>query len=104
MSAFVCSDISVKKRRQSVSTRHSATQNSTGAVECKVKIYVADVACPVVSLGNMIESGFTFNFDEYKCYMHKGDQRVEIVRKRRIFVLRMRLKWFEIKVHKVAPK
>ena len=33
---------------------------------------VADVAYPVVSLGKMIESGFTFTFDDYKCYMHKG--------------------------------
>ena len=28
---------------------------------------------PVVSLGKMIESGFTFSFDDYKCYMHKGE-------------------------------
>ena len=56
-------------------------------VECKVKFDVADVAYPVVSLGKMIESGFTFSFDDYKCYMHKGNQRVEIFRKARIFVL-----------------
>ena len=53
-----------------------------GRVECKVKFDVADVAYPVVSLGKMIESGFTFSFDDYKCYMHKGNQRVEIFRKR----------------------
>ena len=45
-----------------------------GRVECKVKFDVADVAYPVVSLGKMIESGFTFSFDDYKCYMHKGKQ------------------------------
>ena len=27
---------------------------------------MADVAYPVVSLGKMIESGFTFSFDDYK--------------------------------------
>ena len=36
-----------------------------GCVECKVKFDVADVAYPVVSLGKMIESGFTFSFDDY---------------------------------------
>ena len=46
-----------------------------------VKFDVADVAYPAVSLGKMIESGFTFSFDDYKCYMHKGNQRVEIFRK-----------------------
>ena len=49
-----------------------------GRVECKVKFDVAEVACLVVSLGKMIESGFTFIFDDYKCYMHKDNQRVEI--------------------------
>ena len=44
-----------------------------GRVECKVKFDVADVAYPVVSLGNMIESGFTFSFDGYKCFMHKDN-------------------------------
>ena len=63
-----------------------------GSVECKVKFDVANVAYPVVSLGKMIESGFTFSFDDYKCYMHMGNQRVEIFRKGRIFVLRMRRK------------
>ena len=58
-----------------------------------VKFDVADVAYPVVSLGKMIEIGFTFNFNDYKCYMHKGNMRVEIFRKGRIFVLRMRRKW-----------
>ena len=74
-----------------------------GRVECKVKFDVADVACPVVSLGTMIESGFMFSFDDYKCYMHKGKQRIEIFRKGRIFVLRMRRRWLESKVRMVAP-
>ena len=30
-----------------------------------------DVAYPVVSLGKMIESGFTFSFDDYMCHMHR---------------------------------
>ena len=51
----------------------------------------------------MIESGFTFSFDDYKCYMHKGNHRVEIFRKGRIFVLRMRRRWLESKVQMVAP-
>ena len=74
-----------------------------GRVECKVKFDVADVAYPVVSLGKMFESGFTFSFDDYKCYMHKGNQRVEMFRKGRIFVLRMRRRWLESKVQMVAP-
>ena len=73
-----------------------------GGVDCKVKFDVADVAYPVVSLGKMIESGFTFSFDENKCYMHKGNQRVEIFRKGRIFVLRMRRRWLESKAQMVA--
>ena len=36
-----------------------------GRVECRVKFYIANVAHPVVSLGKMIESGFTFSFDDY---------------------------------------
>ena len=63
---------------------------------------VADVAYPVVSLGKMIESSFTFSFDDCKCYMHKGIERVEIFRKGRIFVLRMRRRWFESKIQMVA--
>ena len=51
----------------------------------------------------MIESGFTFSFDDYKCYMHKGNRRVEIFRTGRIFVLRMRRKWLKDKVQMVAP-
>ena len=74
-----------------------------GCVECRVKFDVADVAYPVVSLGKMIESGFTFSFDDYKCYMHKGNRRVEIFRKGRIFVLRMRRKWLKDRVQMVAP-
>ena len=56
-----------------------------------------------MSLGKMIESGFTFSFDDCKCYMHKGNQRVEIFRKGRIFELRMRRRWLESKAHTVAP-
>ena len=74
-----------------------------GRVECKVKFDVADVAYPVVSLGKMIESSFTFSFDDYKCDMHKGNQRDEIFRKGRIFVLRMRRRWLESKIQMVAP-
>ena len=74
-----------------------------GRVECKVKFDVADVAYRVVSLGKMIESGFTFSFDDYKCHMHHGNQRVEIFRKGRIFVLKMRRKWLESKAQMVAP-
>ena len=51
----------------------------------------------------MIESGFTFSFDDYKCYMHKGNRRVEIFRKGRIFVLRMRRRWLKDKVQMVEP-
>ena len=72
-----------------------------GNVQCMVKFDVADVAYPVVSLGKMIETGFTFSFDDYKCCMHRGNRRVEIFRKGRIFVLRMRRKW--LKGGMVAP-
>ena len=58
-------------------------------VECKVKFDVADDAYPVASLGKMIESGFTFSFDDYKCHVHQGNQRAEIFRTGRIFVLQM---------------
>ena len=51
-------------------------------VECKVKFDVADVACPVVSLGN---------------------RRVEIFRKGRIFALQMRRSGLKDKVQMVAP-
>ena len=51
----------------------------------------------------MIESGFTFSFDDYKCYMHQGNPRVEIFRKGRIFVLRVRCKCLESKVQMVPP-
>ena len=57
---------------------------------------------PVVSLGKM-ESGFTSSFDDYKCYLYKGNQRVEILRKGRIFVLKMRRTWLESKAQMVAP-
>ena len=42
-------------------------------------------------------------FDDYKCYMHKGNRRVEIFRKGRISVLRMRRRWLKDKVQMVAP-
>ena len=58
---------------------------------------------PVVSLGKMIESGFTFSFNDYKCYMHRGNKRVEIFRKGRIFVLRMRRRWLKSTAHMIAP-
>ena len=92
-----CSDISVnnedKVYLQDIQQRRIPSHGSwvvplelwgpEGRAECKVKFDVADVAYPVVSLGKMIESGFTFSFDDYKCYMHKGNQRVEIFRKGR---------------------
>ena len=73
-----------------------------GSVQCKVKFDVADVAYPVVSLGKMIESGFTFSFDDCKCYMHRGNKRVQIFRKGRIFVLRMRRTWLMSTAHMIA--
>ena len=51
----------------------------------------------------MIESGFTFSSDDCKCYMHKGNQRAEIFRRGRIFVLKMRRRWLESKAQMVAP-
>ena len=72
-----------------------------GNVQCMVKFDVADVAYPVVSLGKMIETGFTFSFDDYKCFMHRSNKRVEIFRRGRIFVLRTRRKW--LKGGMVAP-
>ena len=74
-----------------------------GRVECKVKFDVADVAYPVVSLGKMIESGFTFSIDDYKCYMHRANKRVEIFRKGRNFVLKMRRRWLKNTAHMVPP-
>ena len=62
---------------------------------------MADVAYPVVSLGKIIDTGLTFSFNDYKCYMHRGNKRVEIFRKGRIFVLRMRRNW--LKGGMVAP-
>ena len=52
-----------------------------GNVQCMVKFDVADVAYQVVSLGKKIETGFTFSFDDNKCYMHRGNKRVKIFRK-----------------------
>ena len=72
-----------------------------GNVQCMVKFDVADVAYPVVSLRKMIETGFTFSFDDHKCYMHKCNRRVEIFRRGRIFVLRMKRKWLKSGI--VAP-
>ena len=72
-----------------------------GNVQYMVKFDVADVAYPVVSLGKIIDTGLTFSFNDYKCYMHRGNKRVEIFRKGRIFVLRMRRNW--LKGGMVAP-
>ena len=99
-----CSDISVNNENkvylQDIQQRRIPSHGSRVVslelwgperrVACKVKFDVADVAYPVVSLGKMTESCFTFSFDDYKCYMHKANQRVAIFRKDRIFVLRMR--------------
>ena len=112
-----CSDISLnieeKVHLQDIQQRRIPSHGSRvvplelwgpeGCVECRVKFDVADVAYPVVSLGKMIESGCTFSFDDYKCCMHKGNRRVEIFRKGRIFVLRMRRRWLKDKVQMVAP-
>ena len=112
-----CSDISVndgdKVHLQDIQQRRIPSHGSRvvplelwgreGRVECKVKFDVADVAYPVVSLGKVIESGFTFSFDDCKCYMHKDNQRVEIFRKGRIFMLKMRRRWLESKAQMVAP-
>ena len=68
-----------------------------GRVECKLKFDVADVAYPGVSLGKMIESGFTFSLDDYKCNMHKGNQRVESS------CCDWRRRWMESKAQMVAP-
>ena len=68
-----CSDISVNNEEkvylQDIQQRRIPSHGSRavlldlwgleGRVECKVKFDVADVAYPVVSLGKMIESGFT---------------------------------------------
>ena len=112
-----CSDISLnnedKVHLQDIQQRRIRSHGSRvvllelwgpeGCVECRVKFDVADVAYPVLSLGKMVESGFTFSFDDYKCYMHKGNRRVEIFRKGRILVLRMRRRWLKDKVQMVAP-
>ena len=45
---------------------------------------------------------FTFSFDDCKCYMHEGNRRVEIFRKGRIFVLRMRHRWLKSTAHMIA--
>ena len=77
-----CSDISLnnedKVHLQDIPQRRIPSHGSRvvplelwgpeGCVECKVKFDVADVAYPVVSLGKMIESSFTFSFDDYKCH------------------------------------
>ena len=64
---------------------------------------MADVAYAVVSLGKMGGTGFTFNFGDYKCHMHKRNRRVEIFRKRTIFVLRMRRRWLRSTAHMISP-
>ena len=81
-----CSDISLnnedKVHLQDIQQRRIPSHGSRvvplelwgpeGCVECRVKFDVADVAYPVVSLGKMIKSVFTFSVDDYKCYIHKG--------------------------------
>ena len=79
---------------------------SEGRLGCQVKDDVAAAAYPVVSLGKMIEFGFTFSFcfDNYKCYMHKRTTSVwRSFAKGRIFVLRMRRRWLKSTALKVAP-
>ena len=112
-----CSDISVNDKEkaylQDIQQRRILSHGSRvvplelwglqGRVECKVKFDVAGVAYPVVSLGKMIESSFTFIFDDYKCYMHQDNKRVEIFRQGRIFVLKMRRRWLKSTAHMVAP-
>lgn len=61
-----------------------------GNVRCQVKFDVAGVAYPVVSPGRMIEMGYTFRLSSHKCYMSKDSRRVEIDRKGRTFVLKVR--------------
>ena len=61
------------------------------------------MAYQVVSLGKMIETGFTFSFGHYKCYMRKGNRRVEIFRKGMIFVPRMKRRWLKSTAHMIAP-
>ena len=74
-----CSDISVnnedKVYLQDIQLRTIPSHGSRvvplelwcpeGRVDCKVKFDVAGVAYPVVSMGKIIESGFTFSFDDY---------------------------------------
>ena len=112
-----CSDISVNDKEkaylQDIQQRRTPSHGSRvvpleqwgpeGSVQCKVKFDVADVAYPVVSLGKMIESGFTFSFDDHKCYMHRRIKRVEIFRRGRIFVLWMRRRWLKSTAHMIAP-
>ena len=92
-----CSDLSVNDKEraylQDIQQRRIPSHGSRvvplelwgpeGSVQCKIKFDVADLAYPVVSLGKMIESGFTCSFDDCKCYMHRGNKRVEIFRKGR---------------------
>ena len=70
---MVCSDISVNDKEkaylQDIQQRRIPSHGSRvvplelwgpeASVQCKVNFDVADVACPVVSLGKVIESGFT---------------------------------------------
>ena len=112
-----CSDISVNDKEkaylQDIQQRRFPSHGSRevplelwgpeGRVECEVKFDVANVAYPVVSLGKMIESGFTLSFDDYKCYMYRDSKRVEIFRKGRIFVLKMRRRRLKSTAHIVAP-
>ena len=112
-----CSDISVNDEEkvylQDIQQRRIPSHGSRvvplqlwgpeGRVECEVKFAVADAAYPVVSLGKMIESGFTFSFVNYKFYMHKDNKRAENFRKGRILVLSMRRRWLKSTAQMVAP-
>ena len=47
-----------------------------GCVERRVAFDVANVACPLVSLGKILSQVSRSAFDEHKCYMHKGNKRL----------------------------
>ena len=83
----------------SVSTACPYAWCSDISVNNEDKVYLQDIQ----QFHKMIESGFTLSSDDYKCYMHKGNQRGEIFRKGRIFVLGMRRRWLESKVQMAAP-
>ncbi len=63
-----------------------------GPVGDRVEFDVADVAFPVISMGKMVDSGFRFVIDAPDCWMVKGDRWVNVYRKGRTFVLRLKCK------------